>query len=220
MDTHGYCVRVDALDGYGEKLQSLTLCQDYKSIVAVRHVGTTKENPHYHLVIRTIVASQAFRVRMRKIFDQGKGNGHMSIKPWDGNNDAISYLFHEDENAILLLQHNVSDDTINQCRQRNRSVQQMVQASKDKASWKLEDISYQYFSTEWKPSPHGSQRPSDTTIGQHLILTALRSGKYVPQPWHIKSMTQRIQFKLLNGYEEAEEEFALRLAQQIFYRDT
>lgn len=222
MDTHGYCVRIDALDGYGEKLQALVHCTDYKSIVAVRHVGTTKENPHYHLVIRTAVASQAFRVRMRKIFDQAKGNGHMSLKPWDGNNDAISYLFHEDENAVLLLQHNVSNDTINQCRERNRSVQQMVQASKDKASWKLEDIAYQYFSTEWKPPPFHpvGHKPSELVIGQYLIITALRSGKYVPQPWHIKAMTQRIQFKLLNGFEEAEEEFALRLAKQIFYKDT
>lgn len=219
MDTHGYCVRVDALDGYLDKIQPLAMCADYKSIVAVKHHGTTKENPHYHFVVRTAVAQQAFRVRMRKIFDQGKGNGHMSIKPWDGNNDAVSYLFHEDANAVLLLQHNVSDETIAKCRERNRQVQDMVQASRDKASWKLEDISYQYFSTEWKPAAYGSKQPSESTIGQHLIITALRSGKYVPQPWLIKAMTQRIQFKLLNGNEEAEEEFALRLSRQIFYRE-
>jgi len=212
MDIHGYCLRVDALDGYLDRLKPLTLCQDYKSIVAVKHNGASKENPHYHLVIRTDVASQAFRVRMRKVFDQGKGNGHMSIKPWDGSNDAISYLFHEDEDALLLVQHNISDDTIRQCRERNRHVQQMVQASKDKAAWKLEDIAFEHFKGRSGHIP-------EHVIGQYLILTALRAGKYVPQPWHIKAMTQRILFKLLNGSDEAEEEFAMRLSRQIFYRE-
>jgi len=221
MNTLGYCVRVDALDGYLEKIQSLPLCLDYKSIVAVKHHGTNKENPHYHLVVQTSVLQQAFRVRLRKIFDLGKGNGHMSLKPWDGNNDAVSYLFHEDENAVLLVQHNVSDETIRQCRERNRSVQLMVQASKDKASWKLEDFTFEYFKNEWKPPEYeyACKRPSDSAIGQHLILSALRTGRYVPQPWLIKAMVQRIQFKLLDGKEEDEEEFAMRLSRQIFFRE-
>lgn len=219
MDTHGYCVRVDALDGYRDKLPLLSACQDYKSIIAVKHNGISRENPHYHFVVRTDVQSQAFRVRMRKIFDQGKGNGHMSIKPWDGSDDAVSYLFHEDDTAEVIVRHNISDETIARARERNKQVQQLIQASKDKASWKLEDISYQYFSTQWKPTEYGPKRPSEATIGQHLIITALRSGKYVPQPWHIRAMTQRIQFKLLNGDDEEEEEFAMRLSRQIFYRD-
>jgi len=213
MDTHGYCVRVDALDGYSNKLPMLSACEDYKSIVAVKHKGNKGENPHFHLVIRTQVAGQAFRVRMRKIFDQGKGNGHMSIKPWDGNNDAISYLFHEDENTTLFVQHNVSDETIAACKERNRQVVAMVQASKAKASWHLEEIIYEEIK---KTRPGGAD---ESIIGQQLILAALRNGKYVPQPWHIKAMVQRIQFKLLNGYEEKEEEFALRLSRQIFYRE-
>jgi len=212
MDTHGFCVRVDALDGYSDKLPMLSACEDYKSIIAVKHMGNKGENPHFHLVVRTHVASQAFRVRMRKIFDEGKGNGHMSIKPWDGNNDAISYLFHEDENTILLVQHNISDETVAQAKERNRQVVAMVQASKSKASWHLEEIVYEQFKGSSKP-------PDDTIIGQQLILAALRNGKYAPQAWHVRAMTQRIQFKLLNGLEEGEEDFAMRLSRQIFYVD-
>lgn len=33
---------------------------------------------------------QAFRVRFKKIFTEGKGNGHMAIKAWDGDMDACS----------------------------------------------------------------------------------------------------------------------------------
>lgn len=211
MDTHGYCLRVDALDGYSDKLPMLSACEDYKSIIAVKHMGNSKENPHFHLVVRTQVAGQAFRVRMRKIFDQGKGNGHMSIKPWDGNNDAISYLFHEDENTTILVQHNISDETVAQAKERCKRVVEMVQASKAKAAWHLEDIVYE----QVKDQP----TISEATIGQRLILAALRNGKYVPQPWHIRAMTQRIQFKMLNGFLESEEDFAMRLSRQIFYRE-
>jgi len=211
MDNIGYCVRVDALDGYLEKIQMLHACSDYKSIVAVKHHGSKGENQHYHLVIQTQVQSQAFRVRMRKIFDAGKGNGHMSIKPWDGNNDALAYLFHEDEESVLLVQHNVSDETIATCRARNREVAALVNASKSKASWLLEEVVFQ----QLKDIPF----VPEATIGQQLILSALRNGKYVPQPWHIKAMTHRIQFRKLEGFEEKEEEFAMRLSRQIFFRE-
>lgn len=215
MDYQGYCVRIDALEGYVAKISALPSNKDYKSMVAVRHQGSTKENPHYHLVIQTHVAGQAFRVRMRKIFDQGKGNEHMSIKPWDGNIDAIAYLFHEDEKAKLLVQHNVSDETVAKARARNKQVSEMVIASKAKAAWHLEPVVLEEIKAE--PAPRYGW--TDTDIGARLILTALRSGKYVPQPWHIRAMTQRIQFNLLNGQMESEQEFALRLASQIFYRE-
>jgi len=212
MDTHGYCVRVDAIDGYGAKLPMLQLCEDYKSLIAVKHMGNKGENPHYHFVVRTDVAQQAFRVRMRKIFDQGKGNGHMSLKSWDGDIDAVSYLFHEDENTTLLVQYNISDEYVAQAKERNRQVVAMVQASKTKASWHLEEIVYDQFK--------GSSRvPDESIIGQQLILAALRNGKYAPQAWHVRAMTQRIQFKLLNGSEELEEDYAMRLSRQIFHLD-
>ena len=213
MNNLGYCVRVDALDGYGDKLKMLPACLDYKSMIALRHRGSSGENPHYHIVIQTQVAGQAFRVRMRKIFDQGKGNGHMSIKPWDGSIDAIAYLFHEDEESDILVQHQVSDETVAQAKARNRQVTEMVQASKAKAAWHLEGIVLEQVKSR------STELWTESRIGQQLILAALRAGKYVPQPWHIRAMTQRIQFVLLNGDLESEEQFAARLANQIFYRE-
>lgn len=66
MDYNGFCVRVQAIDGYASKILSLVLVKDYESIVSMKHVGKTKSNPHYHLVIKTQVKDQAFRVRMKK----------------------------------------------------------------------------------------------------------------------------------------------------------
>lgn len=219
MDTVGYCMRVDALEGYADKLAPLTLNQDYTAIVAMKHHGSTKENAHYHLVIRTQVAQQAFRVRMRKIFDQGKGNGHMSIKPWDGNIDAIAYLFHEDEDANVLVQHNVDDDTITTARARNKAVTAMVVANKAKASWHLEDVVWEQIADRANDGHPSWRLMDEEIIAERMILIALRSGKYVPQAWHLKAMVTRLQFKLQNGHEEPEEKFAARLARQIYHRE-
>lgn len=219
MDSIGYCIRVDALDGYSQKLLMLTTCLDYKSIIAMKHTGHTGENQHYHAVIQTDIQPQAFRVRMRKIFDLGKGNGHMSIKPWDGNIDAVSYLFHEDPDAVVLVQHNISDETIAKAKARNRAVADMVNASKAKASWKLEEALWDTIKDHADTGEPGWRVLDETTIGQRLILLALRSGKYVPQAWHIKAMTQRLQYRLLEGSEEAEADFAWRLSRQIFFRE-
>ena len=83
IDKHGLqwvLCSVDARDGYAEKMLMLKSVTDYEAIVAIKHKGASGENPHYHMVVRTHIKDQAFRVRMRKVFDQGKGNGHMSIQ--------------------------------------------------------------------------------------------------------------------------------------------
>jgi len=182
---------------------------DYLSVVCVEHRGATKENPHYHLVIRTAVKDQAFRVRMKKIFDKGKGNGHMSIKPWDGCNDAIAYLFHEDDNASLVLQHGVSDETIAEARQRNQQVQREVAKAKERASWKLEDEVYEMFAK-------GRVDVYPERIAKEIILLALRSGRYMPNDFLLKAMVTRIQFRLLKGDLYREEQFADAIVTRLY----
>jgi len=215
MDAHGFCVRIDARDGYLDKINALKMCADYLSIVGVLHKGATNENPHYHLVVRTVVKDQAFRVRMKKIFDQGKGNGHMSIKPWDGCNDAISYFFHEDRDAILVIQHNVSDQTIAEARERNDQVQRDVEKAKQRASWRLEDEVYEQLQKEGVPR-RALYQGIDVQIAKKLILTALRLGRYVPNDFLLRAMVRRIRFRLLDGDDDQEEQFALAIAQNLF----
>lgn len=222
MDYIGYCIRVDALEGYADKLPSMKLYDDFMSIIGVKHKGETKENPHYHFVVKTNVKDQAFRVRLRKIFDQGKGNAHMSIKAWDGKIEAISYLFHEDEDAVVVLRHNISDETVAEARLVNKRVQQLVTDNKLKASWRSEEVVYEEIVRQRTNGAIKGEREfslSDSQIGQRILLTCLRTGKYTPQPWLVRAMVQRIQFRLINGVEEDEEAFAMRLARSIFYED-
>ena len=44
MEFEGFCVRVQAMDGYAEKMRMLAQVSDYLAIVAVKHRGSTGEN--------------------------------------------------------------------------------------------------------------------------------------------------------------------------------
>jgi len=212
MNFEGYCVRIQAYEGYGERMRSLTLVTDYQAIVAVKHRGATGENEHYHMVIKTVVKDQAFRVRMKKVFDKGKGNEHMSIKNWDGNIDAISYLFHEDADAKPLVQHNVSDETIEKARERNRAVQTKMEEAKKRASHTIEaELLEQYIQTKRSPGLH--------EIARDIVLHALRMDKYVPNDFLLKAMASKIQFKLLNGDLNKEHLFASDYVARVYRLD-
>lgn len=206
MESQGYCFRLDAREGYLDRLTALQY--QYDSFVVAAHKGNKGENPHYHAVIKTSIKDQAFRKRMKTIFTEGKGNGHMSIKPWDGKIEAVSYLFHEDPTSELLCRHGVSDQYIEEARKINQRVRVLVQESKEKASWKLED---EVFDNLDKNIGH-----NDISIATQLYLTAFRSGKYPPQPHHCRAMTQKIQFRLCDGDEKLEEKLARSLAENIF----
>jgi len=212
MNFEGYCIRVQAMDGYGQRMKDLSTVSDYQAMVAVKHRGSTGENEHYHAVIKTQVKDQAFRVRMKKVFDKGKGNAHMSIKPWDGNIDAISYLFHEDEDAKPFVKHNVTDETIEKAKARNREVQEKIETAKKRASWTIEqELLEHYIKTKRSPDIH--------TIAKDIVLHALRMDKYVPNDFLLKSMASKIQFKLLDGDVNREELFAVEYVMRTYRMD-
>jgi len=218
MNYEGFCVRVDARDGYLDKISGLLVCPDYISMIAVKHLGKKQDNPHYHLVIKTQVKDQAFRVRMKKVFDQGKGNAHMGIKHWDGSIDAISYLFHENEgDEVIIARKNISDETITKARERNRDVAEKVLKAKERASWKLEDMLYQQIMAD--PVTRKQYVYHEERIAQELVLLALRNDKYVPNDYQLKSIVTKIRFKLLNGEVRAEEEFAKHYVWRVYRID-
>lgn len=202
MESVGYCVRVQALDGYREKLAELR----YDNIVAVKHLGAKGDNPHYHIVIRTEVKSQAFRVRMRNAFPQGKGNSHMSIKSWDGDDKAISYLFHEevgDEEAEILRWDGIPRERIDYFRQMNIREKVKVTEAKKKSAHLLWETAYNHFKHEL-PNVPKDRYVNDRDIAEFMVLDALRNDKYVPQAWLLKAMTFKVLFLLCEGHVDNE----------------
>jgi len=208
MESVGFCLRVQALEGYADKVRALVLPTEYTAVLAVKHNGTGGENPHYHVVIRTSVKPQAFRVRMKTTFSDGKGNEHMSIKAWDGDNKALSYLFHEEPDCAPIALKNIND--LDKIREQNKEVLKGVAKSKDKSSHKLLDIATEHFKALKQ------KRVGDVEIARFMFLHALRNDKYPPQAWLCKAMVIMVQFRLLDGSDNAEEEFALKMAENIF----
>ncbi|UAU47003.1 Rep [Chicken proventriculitis-associated circular virus 14] len=215
METLGYCLRVQALEGYGLKISSMTLNDDYAALLAVKHEGSSGENPHYHVVVKTKVNAQAFRVRMKKLFPDGKGNQHMSLTSWDGNDKALSYLFHEDPDGKPLARKGVDDEYLARLRIMNQKELTQVAAAKSKASHTLEEDAFIHFQAIAKKKGD-SKYIQHKEIVAYMILFALRNGKYPPQAWLCRAMAYKVKFRLLEGREDAEVEYANLLANSLF----
>lgn len=184
-------MRLKKCEEYEQRVQALEFVTDYLTILCYQHEAD-KELPHehYHLVIATAVEAKAFRKRMVKVFDKGKGNGHMSIKPWDGRDEAYSYLFHEGtEKQILNKGHPPA--RIQQFREMNIKVQALMADAKKKASWLLEDEVL---------NDSALNKDSDSfEIGRTIVRTALLKNKYHPNDFQLRLMVDRIRFRLQDG---------------------
>lgn len=190
----GYKIRLAKLDGYESLLQDLVLVPDYTRILAVSHVGDSKENPHWHLVVETAVKEKAFRKRMMTLFNKGKGNGHCSISPYDKPGiEPYSYMFHEEgENAQPVINKGHSNEDILSYIKRNDEVQVLVNEAKKKASWRLEEMAYEDFV---KNRGHKCC-PSAEDVGIRIMELALENDIYPPQDWLLKTLVFRLVHRL------------------------
>lgn len=148
---------------------------------------------------------------MRKVFPDGKGNAHMSIKGWDGNDKALSYLFHEettDKEAELIVVKGMTHDRIEQFRTMNQEVQVKVKEAKLKSSHRLWENALEHFRTT--PYTHYKD------IAQFMVLDALRNDKYVPQAWLLKAMTWKVVFMLNDGRVRSEEQTAHLIVDEMW----
>jgi len=132
------CVRVQDVPGISAVLPQIALLEWCQDLLVVHHQGTDKNNPHYHLVGRFVGAKVASVIqRLRRVLAAGsetakRGNGFCSIKTWDEDLDAISYLFHERGDVPLTVQFNVPDSLVEQARARNVEIKAQVALKKKK----------------------------------------------------------------------------------------
>jgi len=95
-----YVLRLQALDGYSAKFDEV-FGDRFSRLLCVHHLGKKRDNPHYHFCITTDYKSAALRTYLKGHFNLAKGNRHLSLKPWDGNHKACSYLFHEGTEPLM-----------------------------------------------------------------------------------------------------------------------
>lgn len=129
--TQHFFLRLQRLDGYLQLVQDFFLSTDYTRALVVPHEGGGKENPHWHIIFSTPTAFKisTIRKRLNKVFTKGKGNGHCSLKEWDGELvGAGSYCFHE--NTDPVIKNGFTDDEITKMREANQVIQEKMKKEK------------------------------------------------------------------------------------------
>lgn len=109
-----YFIRIQEYFGYARHIKELFSDETFREVVAVKHTGKTRDNPHFHIIVKTHLKRPALRARLVKVFSLGKGNQHMSIKPIQEGEyqNTIQYMFHEEDRdtfEVLLGDEKVCD---------------------------------------------------------------------------------------------------------------
>lgn len=187
----GYFVRLNDQDGYRERLLEFFGSLDYPQVVCLRHNGDRNDpHSHYHFTVATTVKPQAFRVRLKTAFPEGKGNGHMSIKPWDGSHDANSYMFHEQEEHVVCIK-GYGENYLSFIRAQSERIKKEVEKAKDKAAWKLVDLTVEAL------KEHAD--PHEREIGRTMLRLAFERGKHIPTKFQFRSYLLEVQWRLTHG---------------------
>lgn len=120
-----FALRLDDRTGYREMMYEFFKTDRFKKVVIVKHTGKTGENLHYHGIIECDYKQQALRVQLKKVFNLGRGNGHMSLKLWDGSKNAVAYMFHEEGHEIVT-HFGFSDKYVKECYEINEKIQEDI----------------------------------------------------------------------------------------------
>lgn len=203
-------VRVDGNHEFLEKkfkeLRQQPAWVDVKTIIAFLHMGDKNENPHTHFLIslESELQKQSFDVRIKKYFNIQKKSEYSS-KVWDGGNEAIAYMYHENTEPVINIGFEAA--TLHQAKEHNTIVQKVIAVNKDKAGHKMLD------KILVKINP-------DTEL-EAVIETAIdmvREGEiYYPGDYKFKSVCQEayIKSRPLKEYEELRTSWASNLASDI-----
>lgn len=95
-----YAIRVQHNKFYEDNLPNTLKEEDFPEVLGVYHTGAQDNNPHMHIIVKTNLTSlQMLRRHLKAAWTHGSGNGHMSIKKFDGAKKGYSYMFHEHERS-------------------------------------------------------------------------------------------------------------------------
>lgn len=121
-----YVIRVQAFEGYEEKIKGMH--ERFTRVLAVYHTGKMMNNPHYHVIVETTEKMENVRKIMKKVFDGGSGNGHMSMKKFDGERKGYAYMWHESDRETfkVVARRGHTDEQIEGYRKHHEEVLKVI----------------------------------------------------------------------------------------------
>jgi len=190
-----YLLRLNDISGYPLLLQEFFASEDYPRVFAGHHVGKTKANPHYHVVFETNkdVKTQAMRKRLNTVFNKSKGNAHLSLKEWDGNMRAISYIYHEDALLVPFINKQFTSQELSTAQLLCKEVQEEI---RENSPLKICDEVYQIIKSKY------SQKNKDESkfhyfgheaIFKEICLATMRRGDWRPNKWQFERYISKVQ---------------------------
>lgn len=139
-------IRVDGpMEFLKEKIKLVKMWLDLETIGIGYHLGSKKDNPHCHMVIKMKkeIQQQSMVVRIKTLFDV-KSKSQYSCVPWDGKLQCYSYLFHEGETDVDLTKTELSESEMTEVKTMVKVYKEIVVEAKQKASHKIVDHMLEY----------------------------------------------------------------------------
>lgn len=175
-----------------QKCGELATGIDVKAVLAVYHLGDSKENPHMHACVElsSEPQKQSFDVRIKKLFAIEKRSQY-STKVWDGIRDAGagSYMFHEAE-AKVLCNKGWSEADLDAAKVHCAAVQKVVAMNRERASGKLVDKALSHFA---------NRDPTRYEILTFMLKECRDGNAYFPGSFRLKSFVEEVQLKLTDA---------------------
>lgn len=185
IDLRHFAIRIRKYEGYEDKISKMLTEEGFAvRALCVEHKGSRADSvEHFHIAIETTedLKIPTLRARMRLLFTSGKGNSHMSLKPWDGNSDYLAYMFHEAD-ARIVCDKGYSDVDILQFRKRNDEVKAEFQEKIDGGPM---GIILQQLKT-------GELNSREEEIAMRYCKLRLDEGKYLPDPYQLRRVVNTI----------------------------
>lgn len=183
-----YVLRLQAHDGYQASFVSV-FSDRFSRILGVPHSGRRGDNPHYHFAFTTDYKMPALRAYLKKYFDKGSGNRHLSLKKWDGNPNACSYMFHEGTEPIIS--RGFSEDQINDFKIINDNIKKAI---KKNAPAAIVQDATEYFKAQGRDPGHGE-------IFMWIMTRLKTNGDWLPNRFQMDRWIMRIQANIKNDVE-------------------
>lgn len=176
-----YVLRLQAHDGYKDKFDDVFNAR-FSRVLCVPHSGKKGDNPHYHFAFTCDYKLQALRVYFKKHFDQGKGNRHLSLKSWDGDRKACSYMFHEGTQPVL--RRGFTDEEIEEFKSINEGIKEAI---KKNAPAQIVADATEHFK---------GQDPGHQILFKWIMLRLRANGDWLPNKYQMERWIMRIQANL------------------------
>lgn len=176
-----YVLRLQSCDGYSQMFSNV-FNDRFSRVLCVPHTGRQGDNPHYHFAFTCDYKQPALRAHLKKYFDKGSGNRHLSLKKWDGSPKACSYMFHE--GTDVFYRRGFSDEEINVFKVVNDNVRKLI---KKNAPAQIVQDATEFF--------HGKD-PAHSVLFMWIMNRLMKNGDWLPNKFQIERWIMRIQANL------------------------